>query len=222
MPAVFATLNDKSIPMETRLSIAWDTVRSMPTDPYCEDQVAAKCWLTYRIVDGAFDVFHWPELDGIKPKFINSIGLELRWRISQWMAEIYLQYFRYNDRETAKYRAMSIIEHGWTLSQWPGCLLNFLRASAIAAMLETDAENRYEIIDLTLRHWQRITGSFDVVKYPMRFVEMREDLPVLWQLLAIGKQCGYVNYEPFDWLPKLNTSNDLFAQLMHKLGAPGM
>lgn len=223
MPAVFATLNDKSIPMETRLKLAWDTLVAIEDpDPRSEDQVAAKCWLTYRITDGTVEARHWPTLDACDPTFINDHGLELRWKISQLMAEVYLHGLRGDDWRLMGNKAQEIVGQKNNLMQWPGSLLNFLRASAVFAMVKSGSEERAFIVGRAICQWQNITSLLDWEKHPMRLVEMREDLPVLWQLLAIGKQCGYVHYEPFDWLPKLNTSPDLFAQLMRKLGAPGM
>jgi hypothetical protein len=224
--SVFDLLNDKSIRIEQRLDIAWRALRDESIHPTSEDRVAAKCWLTYRVLDGAVPVEQWADIKDVEIRYENAAGLEVRWRISQRIAEVYLHGlklchdagWREGAAEAMSQAAYLISLEKNTLQCWPGALLNYLRGMCVLALASPGV--RSFIVNDAITTWQRVMGSMDWLKHPMRLVELRDDLSALWQLVAIGKQCGLVEYKAFDWLPTFCGGNDLFAQLMRRLNAP--
>ncbi len=225
--SVFETLNDKSIAIEQRIIIAWRALQDESIDPRSEDRVAAKCWLTYRVLDGVVPVEEWEDIKAVNIHYQNADGLEVRWRMSQAIAEIYLYGLRdigdiYKGTGVAigMCRAAYLISFDQNcLHKWPACILNYLRAMCVLALTSSE-DQRSAIVSNAIRAWQSTMASMDWTKHPMRFVELRDDLSALWQLIAIGRQCGAVDYKAYDWLPKFCGGNDLFAQLMRKLHAP--
>lgn len=218
--SVFDQLNNAGTAMRERIALAQKTLLNDDIDPRSEDRVAAKCWLTYRVTDGTIEVEHWPAIRCIEPTYRNDDGLELRWRISQLTAEMYLYGLTIGDEAALKAVLYLIGWEQYRLHQWPACILNYLRAMCASALLDPAMAHR--IVGDAIRCWQMQMGSMKWQQHPMRLVELRDDLSALWQLLAIGRQCGAVQYKDYAWLPKFCGGNDLFAQLMRKLKAPAL
>lgn len=217
---VFHQLNEGSTDLQARIDLAWAALHDDGADPRSEDRVAAKCWLTYRIVDGALPLDRWEHVARVIPRYVNPHGLVVRWRISQLTAEMYLHGLRRHHLEDLLDVAESIRANGGLLHLWPASVLNWLRASCVCALRERDALDRERMVEEAINTWQHVMGSVIWKDHPMRFVEMRDDLSALWQLIAIAKRCGLVDYKPFSWLPKFNGGSDHFARLMRLLDAP--
>ena len=115
----------------------------------------------------------------------------------------------------AMYELMS---SGWRREQAE----SFLRATHDASndsMMKIQIY-RGALVEDALWAWQDVMGSFDWKAHPMRFVELRDHLSALWQLIAIAHSAGAVEYKPQPWLPKFCGGSDHFARLMRQLDAP--
>lgn len=217
--SVFETLNDKNHSIEARLQIAWRALHNDEIDVRSEDRVAAKCWLTHRVTDGTLPVDQWPHIARVTPPYRNDDGLEVRWRISQLIAECYLHGLRRSHFDDLHLTASFIADEWDNLRKWPSAVLNFMRGMCVLAMRGTTNE-RASAVNAGMGAWTNVMVSFPWTQHPMRFVELRDDLSALWQLIAIGRQIGIVDYKRFDWLPKFCGGNDPFARLMRVLEAP--
>lgn len=218
--SVFQTLNDISHSIDTRVAIAWEALNNTDLPPTSEDRVAAKCWLTHRVTDGTVPLDRWPAIHRVKPVYQNGDGLEVRWRISQAIAEMYLHGLKRKDVLGMQYAALAVYMERDNLNQWPPVILNYLRAMCVMALAQEDKEACAALVDEALCAWQQVMGGLNWKKFPMRLVELRDDLSALWQLVAIGRRCGAVQYDRFDWLPKFCGGTDPFSQLMRQLNAP--
>lgn len=220
MSSVFETLNDTRHSIDARVAIAWTALHNKDIHPRSEDRVAAKCWLVHRITDGTVPSDQWPQIARVQPQYVNDDGLEVRWRISLLTAEMYLHGLRRCNLDDMRMTAEFIRSENENLHRWPPCILNYLRAMAALALCLKSPPDVASLVDESVKTWQRIMGNMDWLKHPMRMVELRDDLSALWQLIAIGRQCGCVQYKQYDWLPKFCGGTDLFSRLMRQLDAP--
>ena len=217
--SVFQYLNS-SVPMGLKLSRAWQALNDQTCHPTSEDRVAAKCWLIHRITDGTVAIDQWPLIEAVQPLYVNEDGLTVRWSISLKIAEMYLHGLRRGDFAAMRGAALEIRYERSELHRWPPCILNYLRAMAVLALGEELPHHVTQVVCESIQTWQKVVGGMDWYRWPMRLIELRDDLSALWQLVAIGRQCGAVQYEQFAWLPKFCGGTDQFAQLMRLLNAP--
>jgi hypothetical protein len=210
----FEEINNKNIDINKRVMLA--LVMLNDTTPRDAEQVhAAKCFLTYRVIDGQThrsDVLTNPisfefwknKIEDIHPTYAGlKDGLDFRWKISQRMAEAIL-YAKFGDVDRFCLNSIQIYNAFGTHDiPWPPCILNLLRSGVLYSYYlylthrDANAINYIEEIILT---WKQIMYHIDHKQYPYRFTEMRDDSVELQALMFILRACGGVKMENYDWM----------------------
>ena len=217
--------------MDSRLRLAYAALDDPELHPHSEDRDAAKCWLTYRIIDGTLPPETWQRVGAATSARTLNDGLTVRWMVSQTLAEAYLQGNVFGD-----FAAMHKLCNDITcmsdivICRWPPVMVNVMRASAIGLAYDMQAGRGFSFIGedavAAINKWQRIVGWMNWRVTPMIFVEMRDQLPAIWQVLCIAKACGVVAFKDHPWLkddilrPPASPKNGPYHALMHKLSAP--
>jgi len=154
------------------------------------DRLHAKCWLTYRTLDGEIPADEW--INQILPVEIPTQNV--RWLSSIPLAEAYVWLLRLNDKATFRHRvaeAVTVLQNN--LESHPGGALNFLRGVAMIAfdMMQTECGQKpLEFITQAIAQWQAMWATFRPEAYPFRFAEMRGDAAVLHCLLRMWQSLG--------------------------------
>ncbi len=170
---------------------AWKDLTNDAADP---DAIAhAKCWLTYRAVDGEVKLADWME----KINLVVAYDGSLRWTVSQATAEAYLYKLVANDDvafdSCLRKVTFSVRQSG--LQTWPGASLNFLRCSALLAyrrLLAGDANQAENEINSAMGVWANLWDTFDFRVHPFRFAEMRGDCVVLHAMQFMLQRMGAI------------------------------
>lgn len=150
----------------------------------------AKCWLTYRCLDGEIKPCDW--LEKIEPIKLQTSSI--RWLSSIPLADAYVWLLVISGRK----KAMSCFSESRAaianaLPMHPGGALNFLRASAIIAYdhhLNGQGEEAKSIIKESIAQWQMMWPAFDPIVTPFRFAEMRGDCIALHVLMRMLQKIG--------------------------------
>ncbi len=156
----------------------------------------AKCWLTYRAIDGEISKADWVEK--ILP--IGTNDTSLRWGVSQSTADAYAHLLVAIDKEAflSSVRAVLELVKSRRLQEWPGASLNFLRCSAMAAyflLLESHLDEAMVIIRNAHIEWAAMWSTLDTFDHPFRFEEARLDCSVLISMQAIAHHMGEIGPE---------------------------
>lgn len=148
----------------------------------------AKCWLTYRAVEGEITPADWEKhvhQTPVGPQ--GSDGLTVRWAVAQAAAEFYY-FIGQGDEQAAKSRANLIAVAD--LNLWPDAITSFCRVQAIMAWSEIIAGRNIEaeaIIKSALARWQSVMGTMDMLATPDRIAELGNDLDALNCLLLAAQ-----------------------------------
>lgn len=177
---------DSNTSKAEKYRLAWNALTGASWDDACH----AKCWLTYRAIDGEIKLEDWKNLiEPISPT-IPDINYAIRWRASINTANFYL--YIISDDEEMAFNSASIINEV-NLYNWPGALLNWCRVNTILihkAAVEnrwTECENK---INHVLTRWKSVMGGFDPLSHPVRFIESLDDLRCLHLLILMAKKMG--------------------------------
>lgn len=133
MKEVFHKLapNNKS-PQPEQYKLAWSLLGDISASP--TDRANAKCWLTYRAVDGAITIEDWHRCVASADLPIIAKGpFYYRWKSSQDTAEVYLHLLQGNfaDYTAAKRKLLEDFEEGEVLKNWHQSALNLVRIKCL-------------------------------------------------------------------------------------------
>lgn len=162
------------------------------------DRLHAKCWLTYRTLDGEIPAADW--INQILPVQIPTQNV--RWLSSIPLAEAYVWLLRLNDKAAFRQRvaeAVAVLQNN--LESHPGGALNFLRGIAMLAfdmMQAPDRDNEaIGFITQAIARWQAMWATFRPDTNPFRFAEMRGDAAVLHCLMRMRQSLGNLSSAMF-------------------------
>jgi hypothetical protein len=224
-------LNDRSVPLQQRMRLAWAELRLKPEyDRMSEDRCSAKCWLLYRLLDSDYAEeerkARATEVLAAPATYEAHDGLAWRWKISLATAEMYWHGMHGSILAAIDKADWIVAQCQADIAQWPPMLLNGLRAAAVSAAIRYQFLAFYEARFMCRRaldlHKQG-TMACDYTKWPLRLVEMRDDLHPLWHLLALSKRLELCDYQQHDWLPMVpprSANGHPYYELMTKLEAP--
>ena len=166
---------------------AWsDLLSPNATD---DERAHAKCWLTYRTIDGEVPITDWTKL--IEPV---KNGRHLRWDSSQVTAECYLL-AKIGDMQLFRLKATTVRIFGERLAELPPMSTNYLRVMALLVydtILHGDKAEAVTLAKEALARWQSIWATFDPLTCPWRFCEMRADCIALHAIMRMLDTLGEV------------------------------
>lgn len=171
------------------------------------DRAHAKCWLTYRAVDGEITLDDWLK----HVAMCNITGTGTRWRVSQSTAEFFL-WTLHGNKENADEAAQVVFDAD--LLQWPDGLSHYCRLKSIIALqsyVSGNVDCCCDIIRNTIAFWKQIMCGFDFTKNANRFLEIRHDLHAINLMIWIGGHVGVLktNTALNQWIPtSLTTQRD--------------
>ncbi len=174
------------------------------------NQAAAKCWLTYRALEGHMKFNEWLNwVSSVQPA-VEHRGYSLRWQMSQTMAEAYFCFIDGKTERAAEMTAAAIALWHDTESarSWPAQIVNYLRAECMMIyrdylLGQRDADIR-PMIDVAFQQWREHIGMIDFWKHPLRLSEMHDDRIVLQMMIYIGRGVGAWERE----LPRMEWANE--------------
>lgn len=181
------------------------------------DRHNAKCWLTYRAIDGEITLADWiTHIQGMVAYYPQT-PLGVRWQVSQMTAEVYLFILNGNLHEArSRIAAVNDTVYSGGSDLWPPCVLNWIRCAVLnqyALFLEG-----FKIDDSAARIveiWRGIAHKYDWNEWPMRVDEMIHDIRALNVLAAISHK-----RESAPWLTPKNLvgNKEIFHRCLIKLG----
>jgi hypothetical protein len=177
----------------------------------------AKCWLTYRTIDGEITMEDWrTHVQNVANDYPYT-PLGVRWQVSQLTAEVYLMILNGKLHEARlRIAAVNDIVYADGAELWPPCVLNWLRCAVLnqyalyveGIRIDDSAARIVEI-------WRGIAHKYDWDKWPMRVDEMIHDIRALNVLAAISHK-----RESAPWLAPKNLvgNKEIFHRCLIKLG----
>ncbi len=197
--------------------LAWNALLNSPEKFNPQQRAHAKCWLTYRAVDGEVPFTDW--LMKIDPEVIPPVHeakTALRWKLSQLTAEVYLMIL--NRQEWYRHGGgMIAYMHAGAMREYPGTSTNCLRIAALVAynaFLHSEAA-AVEIAVGAMENWRDSWASFDIRENPLRFAELPADAAPLHVLMSIYRQ----DMAPRAWADKLilDSANSVWGKCMKEI-----
>lgn len=177
----------------------------------------AKCWLTYRAIDGEITIADWKSNVQTVENEYQHTPIGIRWRVSQLTAEVYLMILN-GDLNEARLRIAAIndIVYADGSNLWPPCVLNWVRCAVLnqyACFLDgvDISESSLGIVD----NWRNMAHKYDWNQWPLRVDEMLHDICALNILAAISHK-----REDAPWLTPKNLvgNKEIFHRCLLKLG----
>lgn len=177
----------------------------------------AKCWLTYRAIDGEVSYSDWQsKVHSVSSEYPHT-PLGVRWHVSQLTAEVYLMILN-GELNEARLRIAAIndIIYAGGEDLWPPCVLNWIRCAVLnqyACFLEGIDINASS--SCVVENWRNLAHKYDWNKWPMRVDEMIHDIRALNILAAMLHK-----REDAPWLDpkKLVGDKEIFHRCLRKLG----
>lgn len=156
----------------------------------------AKCWLTYRVIDGEISKADWVEK--ILP--IDTKDTSLRWVVSQSTVNAYAHLLVADDNPSFLSTGHHVLDIVGTsrVPDSPGVSLNFLRCSAMLVyfyMLEGQNNVAEALIKDAHQTWAAMWSSLNAFEHPFRFEEARLDCSVLISMQAMAHHMGKIGPE---------------------------
>lgn len=199
----FEKLNDKNVNVMERIAYA----RNLLTSPEDEESIhAAKCFLTYRCLDGLILFPDWEEK--IEPVYCPHISTEsrlnFRWSASQLIAQIYLYLKAGKVDDFLQSASLMQIMYKKNSDQWPPSILNYLRSQFLFLYYQYVKQNpNYPIAfrcSDVINEWKTVVSEIDYDEFPFRFAEMKEDCNDLLALIELRRKLGALkDNREFDW-----------------------
>lgn len=144
----------------------------------------AKCWLTYRAIDGGITFEDWQK--HVEQSPVPNLCNHPRWFVSLNTGTSYVKILNGQD-------AVPIIEEirAFDITPCPGMLLNYMRVSAILAnhlFIEQLPINCIEVVHTSIVTWQRVVSTIDLMKTPSWVADNGFDMAPLHCLLRIASR----------------------------------
>lgn len=159
-----------------------------------EHRAHAKCWLTYRAIEGHIKHDEFEKRVLSVPDLPTNHPLVARWRTSQSAAEFF--YYTLRDDKNGMWRASTYARFPeWWQKDHPPAVLNYLRVQCVlvySEYLEGNHEAANLMIQTALNVWRTVMYSLDWQKHPLRFMDGKGDMMALHALMCIGARIGMV------------------------------
>lgn len=195
-----AFIQDHNNPFDERFRIARLTLVSPERGD--SDRAIAKCWLTYRALEGHMPFEEWDAWVRVVDAPVKGDGKALRWQMSQTVAEAYYLFILGRHDEGVKRigDALELWRTTEIAQKWPSQITNFLRASFLNIYVDflkgVDVE---KAIDDTINEWRKHVANHDYKKFPYRFAEAHDDRIVLAMLMFICGATGLCKMPITEW-----------------------
>lgn len=192
---MITSLNPNSTtPKGEQYAIAWGALNNVDQSHTPEQRAHAKCWLTYRTVDGEITAQDWLEkIFPIDTGDIESPGMSIRWWYSQSTAEAYMRILQGNYSEWMDY-AENFYHRLPTrdMEAHPGIATNFMRVMALYsyALYLEDKPSCKAVARESIKAWREMWRDVDPELRPLRFAEVGNDAAPLYamaRLLTLDK-----------------------------------
>ena len=192
---VVELLPNSTLPKINQYKLAWDILNRVDPVMATPGCVAhAKCWLTYRTIEGEIQITDWNDkIQPIDPGYIEHDEKRARWQSSQETAEVYLSIIQ-KTGEWAGAAAMQyrrITEIPKELTPWNAT--NYMRVMALycyALYLEGN-QMAMDVAQRSIEAWQQMWQKADPSKCTLRYAELTlvaSPLYVLSRLLITDTQ----------------------------------
>lgn len=193
---------NSTAPRREQYDLAWNALLNKPEDYNPQQRAHAKCWLTYRTVDGEVSLTDWlMKVEPVEIPAINDRKTALRWKLSQWTAEVYLMILNRQKWEEKAYEVAIAASVG-AMEDYAGTTTNCMRISALYAYnlhLCGKDKDANAWARSSMESWVKSWGSFNLSDNPLRFAELPADAAPLHVLMSIYRQ----DLAPRPWADKL-------------------
>jgi hypothetical protein len=201
---------------QATFALAWDLLlkQGQGHDATDCERCHAKCWLTYRAIDGTVLFTDW--LEKVNPVIPDIAALKLppgrlqRWSASQSAAEVYLSILQTSVGDDV--RAAGRLAETVAREICEGCLShspavqNYLRmvaVSAYAALLTGDTDIVIRHVESGIAKWREVMTRFDDRRFGERWMEARDDMFVLMALSYMRQVAETGSAQDFGWVNPL-------------------
>lgn len=216
---------DNALSRSVQFKIAWRKLLDEDAAP--GERAHAKCWLTYRAVDGLVSPEHWLEkVYSVNVGYHINRQWSIRWGVSQAAAEVYLRLLR---QVSIPVPPEGVIAHyvdaGDLHLHAPAvlCVLRVALLSAYDSFLKDDHEAAKATINEAFRVWRQVMVEFDAQWHYLRWLEMRDDALVLHALTLLQQAMGIVKLPNLRWCSEewlmREAGAQPWAQCLRKLGS---
>lgn len=206
---LLALFPNSKMSRQEQYNIAWGALHTDVARYSAGERAHAKCWLTYRTLDGEVTYDSWKK--NVEPVSIPSTGqpkMDARWQSSQDAAEVFLRIQQGDEWTRAASGYLALAEETSLLVENPGSCLNLVRVGSLLAyqhMLDGNEEAASSIISRCFRLWGETWSKIDPMENPYRYVEMRQDSAPLYAMTRIMHKMGRVKVYFFkpEWAERL-------------------
>lgn len=184
IPLMSILFPDSKAPRTAQYKKAWADLSSSNRN----EKAHAKCWLTYRAVDGEINLDDWSQHIAIH----DLPGIGTRWRVSQATAEFFLWVL--NGCHEKMEEAARIVENA-PIMDWPDGLAHYCRVKSILALMQLIGGKHDECratIESSVDYWQTHMGAFDYKTHANRFLELRYDVHAVNFMIWIGLELNFI------------------------------
>jgi hypothetical protein len=165
-----------------------------------EHRAHAKCWLTYRAIEGHIKHEEFVNRVFATPQFPLHLPLAPRWATSQKAAEFYYFTLHGDDPRSLESISFTRFPEFWQASH-PPAVLNYLRVQCVLVYAEYLAGNHDAaklMIQTALNVWKGVMAALDWRKHPTRFLDAQGDMKPLHAMMCIAARIGTVP----EWMQK--------------------
>lgn len=230
--AFFAPSGNDHVSTAVKIEVARALLADRNASPqHWKTRANAKCYLTYRLLDGALAAgVYDEEVSAAVVNYDHEDDMAVRWEISQDTADIYvlLTAGRWED---ASRRSMNLLRRVWAggyLRRWQPMLCNVLRVMSLMCYLHylrgQDNAAR-DLVGGMVELFQTETAAHQWRRWPLRFEEARSDLHALVNTMFIARALDMTAFPDHAWLDRAGRNRDvrthcaMYRKLMLTMGA---
>jgi len=195
--------------LKDQFSTAWGALHTDIPRYSAGQRAHAKCWLTYRALDGKVTYGDWLQnvANVALPPMIDR-KVEARWHTSQLAAEVFLNIQQGKAWQAQAKGYIATAQDGKLLAENPGAVLNLVRVGCLLAyqqMLDGQEEEAAATANKCFQLWTSSWGEIDPLRYPFRVIEMRQDSAPLYAMARIMHKLGRIKvyFNQPDWAEKV-------------------
>jgi hypothetical protein len=195
--------------LKEQFNTAWGALHTDIQKYSAGQRAHAKCWLTYRALDGKVTYGDWLQnvANVALPPMIDR-KVEARWHTSQLAAEVFLNIQQGKAWQAQAKGYIATAQDGKLLAENPGAVLNLVRVGCLLAyqqMMDGQEEEAAGTVNKCFQLWTSSWGGIDPLRYPFRFIEMRQDSAPLYAMARIMHKLGRIKvyFNQPDWAEKV-------------------
>jgi hypothetical protein len=195
--------------LKEQFNTAWGALHTDIQKYSAGQRAHAKCWLTYRALDGKVTYGDWLQnvANVALPPMIDR-KVEARWHTSQLAAEVFLNIQQGKAWQAQAKGYIATAQDGKLLAENPGAVLNLVRVGCLLAyqqMMDGQEDEAAGTVNKCFQLWTSSWGGIDPLRYPFRFIEMRQDSAPLYAMARIMHKLGRIKvyFNQPDWAEKV-------------------